>query len=153
MKNSIHAGIFILFCGMPLIGLTQDLPTFIQELIAEHEAALPQHSPAQSTQLFGAQRQIRLPTLEIWQHEYDGETVFFLPALPQGCCDNFSKLYDADGNLICYPDGGITGKGDGRCPDFINSRGRGVLVYGEPRSEDLSAKDADADADADTEAR
>jgi hypothetical protein len=34
------------------------------------------------------------------------------------CCDQQNKLYDKKGNVICIPDGGITGKGDGKCPDF-----------------------------------
>ena len=29
------------------------------------------------------------------------------------CCDQFSDLLDAEGNLIGHPDGGITGRGDG----------------------------------------
>ena len=29
------------------------------------------------------------------------------------CCDQFSDLLDANGNLIWHPDGGITGMGDG----------------------------------------
>jgi hypothetical protein len=29
------------------------------------------------------------------------------------CCDQFSNLLDAGGNLIGHPDGGITGRGDG----------------------------------------
>ena len=29
------------------------------------------------------------------------------------CCDQFSDLLDAEGNLIGHPDDGITGRGDG----------------------------------------
>ena len=148
MRSLNHAGFFLLFCNLPSVGLAQELPTFIQELIVEHEAALPQPVPGRSTGNFGIQRQLRLPTLEIWQHEYQGETVFFLPTSSQDCCDSFSRLYDADGNLICYPDGGITGIGDGRCPNFVSSRGRGVLVYGGSELEDQSNEDQDADTEA-----
>jgi hypothetical protein len=132
----MSGGILMLLCGIPSIGLAQDLPLFIQELISEHEEAMPQLNPTPVTGSPENIRQVRPPTLEIWQTEYDGETVFFLPTLPQLCCDTFSRLYDADGTLICYPDGGITGKGDGRCPDFIGGRGRGVLVYRGPQSEE-----------------
>ena len=148
MKSSIQAGIFILLCGIPSIGLAQDLPPFVQELIAEHEAALPQPNSTQLTGNFENRRQVRLPTLEIWQTEYAGETVFFLPTLPPHCCDTLSRLYDADGTLICYPDGGITGNGDGRCPGFVGGRGRGVLVFSGPRSEEPSVEDSDADTEA-----
>ncbi len=33
----------------------------------------------------------------------------------------FGLLYDSECNLICAPDGGFTGNGDGRCPDGILS--------------------------------
>ena len=149
MKSSIYAGISILLFGIPSIGLAQDLPLFIQELIAEHEAA--SRRPPVPTPLIGNfenKPQFRQPTREIWQLEYDGETVFFLPILPTHCCHTLSWLYDADGNLICFPDGGITGEGDGRCPGFRGGPGRGVLVYRGPRSEEPSAEDSDADTEA-----
>jgi hypothetical protein len=32
-----------------------------------------------------------------------------------GCCDQLDPLIDARGVLICYPTGGFTGRGDGKC--------------------------------------
>jgi len=32
-----------------------------------------------------------------------------------GCCDQFDPLVDANGVLLCYPTGGYTGHGDGKC--------------------------------------
>ena len=32
------------------------------------------------------------------------------------CCDQLNALYDAEGEYVCAPDGGFTGRGDGRCP-------------------------------------
>lgn len=46
----------------------------------------------------------------ITKYQYQGQTVYYV--VPQ-CCDQFSDLLDADGNLIGHPDGGITGRGDG----------------------------------------
>ena len=46
----------------------------------------------------------------ITRYQYQGETVYYVV---QQCCDQFSDLLDADGNLIGHPDGGITGRGDG----------------------------------------
>lgn len=46
--------------------------------------------------------------------EYQGKTVYYIP--PK-CCDIPSELYDENGKLICYPDGGFVG-GDGKCPGF-----------------------------------
>ena len=50
------------------------------------------------------------PPQSIWSYEYNGQVVYFVPAQ---CCDQYSTLYDAGGNVICTPDGGFTGKGDG----------------------------------------
>lgn len=32
-----------------------------------------------------------------------------------------STLYDRCGTIVCHPDGGFTGRGDGQCPDFFDS--------------------------------
>lgn len=32
-----------------------------------------------------------------------------------GCCDQLDPLVDANGVLLCYPTGGYTGHGDGKC--------------------------------------
>lgn len=32
-----------------------------------------------------------------------------------GCCDRFSILYNTQGQKICSPSGGFTGRGDGLC--------------------------------------
>ena len=71
------------------------------------------------------------PPQSIWCYEYKGQTVYYVP--PQ-CCDQFSKLYDANGNIICAPDGGFTGRGDGRCPDFFEERTNEKLIWEDPRS-------------------
>ena len=53
--------------------------------------------------------------LKIYQYEYNGAIVYyFVPP----CCDRFSSLLNSKGETLCLPDGGITGKGDGKCPDF-----------------------------------
>ncbi len=59
------------------------------------------------------------PPLQIYRYHYKGYTVYYFP--PQ-CCDMFSTLYDENCNVICSPDGGYTGGGDGRCPDFFSER-------------------------------
>jgi hypothetical protein len=57
--------------------------------------------------------------------------VYFLPVYQ--CCDFFSTLFDAQGEIICHPDGGITGHGDGRCPDFFDERENGRIVWTDDR--------------------
>ena len=39
---------------------------------------------------------------------------------PLYCCKVVDKLVDSKGLLICNPDGGINGTGDGKCKDFSN---------------------------------
>ena len=56
------------------------------------------------------------PPACIQRYTYHDEVVFYTP-IP-GCCDRMSTLYDRCGTILCAPDGGYTGKGDGRCPDF-----------------------------------
>jgi len=47
------------------------------------------------------------------------------------CCDIPSVLYDTAGTVVCAPDGGFIGRGDGRCPDFISQRSN-EKVFGVP---------------------
>jgi hypothetical protein len=71
------------------------------------------------------------PPLSIWRYEYNGKAVYFVPA---HCCDIFSIVYDANGNILCSPDGGITGKGDGRCTDFFSARTNEQLIWNDSRT-------------------
>ena len=66
------------------------------------------------------------PPAEVWRYNYNGQTVYFIP---QHCCDLPSVLYDENCNLICNPDGGITGNGNGKCSDFMDKRKDGVLIW------------------------
>lgn len=64
--------------------------------------------------------------VEVWQYDYRKQRVYyFIPA----CCDRFTELYDAQGRLVCYPAGGITGKGDGKCLKFLEGRKQGELIW------------------------
>lgn len=94
----------------------QDLPAFLQQLIEEYETASEERFP-----------------IEIWRYEYEGESVFYIPLARALCCDIFSVLYNAKGEIICRPDGGFTGRGDGKCPDFNRRSSAGVLVWGPQR--------------------
>lgn len=69
---------------------------------------------------------------EVWRYTYKGQVVYFIPV--HDCCDYFSELYDEAGKLVCYPDGGIGGGGDGQCPDFLTERTDATLIWQDPRS-------------------
>lgn len=55
---------------------------------------------------------------KVMQYRYKGKLVYYVNA---HCCDFFNALYDSNCNLMGYPDGGFTGKGDGKFPDFAKS--------------------------------
>jgi hypothetical protein len=71
------------------------------------------------------------PPLSIWKYEYNGQVVFFVPA---HCCDIPSVVYDAQGNILCEPDGGLKGDGDGRCSDFFTQRTGEQLIWSDSRT-------------------
>jgi hypothetical protein len=56
------------------------------------------------------------PPRAIYASTYQGNEVVYISA---ACCDIPDALYSRDGDLICAPSGGFTGRGDGRCPDFF----------------------------------
>jgi hypothetical protein len=72
----------------------------------------------------------RNPITRILRYDYEGRKVYYISA---PCCDQFSNVYDTRGKLICQPDGGITGKGDGKCPDFDKRKTNEKLVWQDPR--------------------
>lgn len=74
--------------------------------------------------------QVRNPPASVWQYDYNGKTVYYIPSY---CCDMYSELYDEDCNLICNPDGGISGSGDGRCNDFSSKRKKEKLIWKDNR--------------------
>ena len=73
------------------------------------------------------------PPRSIVQYAYKGQMVYYLPP---PCCDIFSDLYDADGNLLGHPDGGITGQGDGQLPDFREERADEKTFWADDRKLD-----------------
>lgn len=52
----------------------------------------------------------------VTQYSYKGTAVFYISA---GCCDKFNEVYNSDCDYLGAPDGGITGKGDGKLPGFF----------------------------------
>jgi hypothetical protein len=70
------------------------------------------------------------PRRSITAYEYNGRTVYYITA---PCCDQMNELFDANCNLLCCPDGGFTGKGDGRCPDFREMKSSPVVVWQDDR--------------------
>ncbi len=72
----------------------------------------------------------RNPITRMLSYTYDGRQVYYISA---PCCDQYSQVFDSQGRLVCQPDGGITGKGDGQCPDFEKNKSNEKLVWQDPR--------------------
>lgn len=60
---------------------------------------------------------VRNPPAQVWEWKVD-DTIYFY--ITSDCCDQFNYLYNVECNVVCAPDGGLTGNGDGNCPDFSN---------------------------------
>lgn len=72
------------------------------------------------------------PPAKIYRYTYNDQEVYYITGR---CCDIPGKVYDMYGNVICEPDGGITGKGDGRCPDFFEKRSDETLIWEDKREQ------------------
>jgi hypothetical protein len=72
---------------------------------------------------FGMQRGI---SSSIKKYTYNDQTVYYFSP---STYDGMSKLYDKNHNFICAPDGGITGKGDNKCPDFFSAKSQEQTIW------------------------
>ena len=64
------------------------------------------------------------------EYVYKSKTVYYV-VMP--CCDFYNEVYDANCNFMGAPDGGFTGKGDGKLPDFFAEVKNEKLVWGTPK--------------------
>jgi len=65
-------------------------------------------------------------TRQVVQYMYNGQKVYYLPsAVP----DMYGDLLDSACNILCHPDGGITGRGDGQCTDFFSNRTKAKVLW------------------------
>jgi hypothetical protein len=90
-------------------------PACVQQLISQMKAEPVQNPPA-----------------SIYSYTWHKTTVYYVPAK---CCDFFSDLYDSTCKIIAHPDGGITGKGDGKAPDFFDTRTNEKLLWKDTRKQ------------------
>lgn len=87
----------------------QEMPAWLQAKTTEFEKAKPTNPP-----------------IKIYHYQYHNQPVYFITGR---CCDVPSEVYDATGKQLCQPDGGITGRGDGKCPDFFETRTEEKLIW------------------------
>ncbi|MEO6668158.1 MAG: hypothetical protein ABIN36_01700 [Ferruginibacter sp.] len=89
------------------------VPACIQKMISQYQSEEKQNPPRQ-----------------IYSYLYNGKTVYYVTP---PCCDFFSDLYDSTCVLIGHPDGGFTGKGDGKTSDFKEVRTNEKLIWKDDR--------------------
>lgn len=63
---------------------------------------------------------------KITKYTYQGKTVYYVTA---PCCDQFNVVYDSVCNVLGAPDGGITGRGNGKLSDFFDEATDGETVW------------------------
>ncbi|MEO9210582.1 MAG: hypothetical protein ABI208_05760 [Ginsengibacter sp.] len=64
--------------------------------------------------------------LYITRYEFQGKMVYYM-ASP--CCDKYNVVYDRDCKILGYPDGGLTGKGDGSLPNFRQDATNAKVIW------------------------
>ena len=89
-------------------------PAWLMQKVAEFQAAEPANPP-----------------VKIYRYQYQNQQVYYITGRSG---DIPSELYTTDGKQLCQPDGGITGRGDGRCPDFVETRTAETLIWEDTRS-------------------
>lgn len=111
---------FILFIGVILLvsncnesDNSNDLPSCIDSKIVEILS-----------------NEITNPPTQIWKWMDNGDTYFYITS---DCCDQFNYLLNENCEIVCAPDGGITGNGDGNCPDFSPNL-RKTLIWEDHRN-------------------
>ena len=67
----------------------------------------------------------------IWQITHNGRPAYYFRS---PCCDQYNPLIDDTGVVMCNPDGGKSGKGDGRCSNPADPNTKVRLVWVHPRS-------------------
>ena len=73
---------------------------------------------------------VRNPPAMVMRYSYRNQEVFYFTAY---CCDFPSELFDLNCNLLCSPDGGISGSGDNKCPDFFTKRIDEQIIWQDDR--------------------
>jgi hypothetical protein len=70
------------------------------------------------------------PPSKIFSYLLEGKLVYYVPPI---CCDYFSDLYNDSCKIIAHPDGGFTGRGDGKLPDFHKMKQNEKLIWEDNR--------------------
>lgn len=64
--------------------------------------------------------------LSVTQFTYHGQKVYYMVS---PCCDKYNIVYDTYCAILGYPDGGFTGRGDGKMKDFETEAKNGKVIW------------------------
>jgi hypothetical protein len=64
--------------------------------------------------------------LSVTRYTYQQKTVYYMVS---PCCDKYNVVYDTACNILGYPDGGFTGRGDGSMNDFRKEATNEKLIW------------------------
>jgi hypothetical protein len=130
--------------GILLASATPACTSAQQDTVADHAMDSPAPSPPLSAPASASGNPVWIDSLiarlerepvqnppgMIMRYIYKGEAVY---SVPSPCCDQFGYVYSASQARICAPSGGITGRGDGRCPDFYPTATDPTVIWRETR--------------------
>jgi len=88
---------------------TTAIPVCVKKILDEAAKEIPANLP-----------------LQVDEYSFRGKTVFLFTA---DCCDFYNVVYSDSCVKICAPSGGITGKGDGQCPEFSKEARHVKLIW------------------------
>jgi YHS domain-containing protein len=114
MKSQIISVVFLMASVLITSSTQADIPECIQKKIDGIKAGPVWNPPA-----------------TISRYSYRGQTMYLASS---NCCDQFNYLVDASCNRICAPSGGFTGRGDGKCMDFLQTGEFLGTLWGDTRS-------------------
>ncbi len=64
--------------------------------------------------------------LSISKYNYKAQAVYYMVS---PCCDKYNIVYDSVCNILGYPDGGYTGKGDGKMSGFLKEATNKKIIW------------------------
>lgn len=115
LLTTISIALILISCGTnkkltstPSSAAASVMPACLQSIV-DSMASIPNNAPQSVTRF-----------------SYNNQQVYYMVS---PCCDKYNVVYDSSCNVLGYPDGGYTGKGDGKMPGFRDAATNGTIVW------------------------
>jgi hypothetical protein len=119
--------LFLLFCLL-VMGSCQKPAAAPKNGTVSEEKTTQKAIPAwlkEKIIVFGKEKPAN-PPIKIYSYLYQNQEVYYITSR---CCDIPGEVYTSQGKQLCQPDGGITGRGDGKCADFFQTSTNEKLIW------------------------